>query len=112
MISAIFANVSCSDLEESAAWYATIFAREADVRPMDGLAEWHQDRTAGFQLHCDDEKAGHSAVTLIVDDIAAERARLSGAGLNPGPIEEADYTTIVRLNDPDGNLVVLAQPAG
>jgi hypothetical protein len=28
----------------------------------------------------------------------------------PGKVEEAAYTTICRVRDPDDNLVVLAQP--
>ncbi|PSJ19713.1 glyoxalase/bleomycin resistance/dioxygenase family protein, partial [Halomonas sp. ND22Bw] len=40
----------------------------------------------------------------------AERARLEGAGLSVTEIERADYTDIMRLRDPDGNLVVLAHP--
>lgn len=109
MIRSILANVACSDLEESLAWYERLFARPPDARPMTGLAEWHQGEASGFQLFHDEERAGHCAVTLIVAGIAGERTRLSKAGFHPGPIEEADYTTIFRLNDPDGNLVVLAE---
>jgi len=46
----------------------------------------------------------------LVEDIRAERDRLAEAGLVTGEIEAADYTSIMRLRDPDGNLVVLAQP--
>jgi hypothetical protein len=37
-----------------------------------------------------------------------ERKRLADAGLEPGPIEEARDFFILRLRDPDDNLVVLA----
>ena len=47
---------------------------------------------------------------MLVDDITGERERLMAAGIQANRIEAADYTTIMRLRDPDGNLVVLAQP--
>ncbi|ERM03566.1 hypothetical protein Q644_01035 [Brucella intermedia 229E] len=44
-------------------------------------------------------------------DVRAEHARLSFDGIRPpGNIEAADYMMILRLRDPDRNLVVLAQP--
>jgi hypothetical protein len=45
---------------------------------------------------------------LIVTGLANEHDRLLTAGLSPGPIEEATTTNLVRLRDPDDNLVVLA----
>ena len=42
--------------------------------------------------------------------LRAQASRLDGAGLNPGPVEPASAASLVRLSDPDGNLVVLAQP--
>lgn len=109
-VTAIFANLSCSDLEASARWYGQIFNREPDERPMPGLCEWHFGGSAGFQLFKDPEKAGKGTLTLIVDDVDVDRARLVALGLSVGEVEAADYTSIARMSDPDGNLVVLAQP--
>lgn len=111
-IQAIFANISCNNLETSTGWYQGLFDRSPDARPMPGLCEWHFGDTAGFQLYEDAAKAGHGTLTLIVADIEAERKRLAGAGFEVGDLEEADYTVITRLSDPDGNLVVLAHPKG
>lgn len=109
-IKAIFANVSCSDLAASRDWFEKLFGRAADVSPMPGLNEWNFGETAALQLFEDAKKAGSSTLTLIVDDLEAERRRIVAAGLSAGEIEGADYTSIARLSDPDGNLVVLAQP--
>lgn len=106
-ITNILANVSCSDLERSAEWYRTIFERDADQNPMDGLLEWHHG-VAGFQLFHGPDNAGHCTVTLLVDDVRLERERLSQFA--PGDIQQANYVTVFQLRDPDGNLVVLAQP--
>lgn len=109
-LTAIFAQLSCSRLEESIGWFTRLFGRDPDARPMAGLAEWHEGKSAGFQLFEATDHAGHGTLTLIVSDIAGDRARLAEAGLEPGPVEAADYTSICRMHDPDGNLVVLAQP--
>jgi hypothetical protein len=41
-----------------------------------------------------------------------ERQRLVEAALNPGPIEEADHFVLMRLRDPDQNLVLFASAKG
>lgn len=110
-LTAIYAQLSCADLDASRRWFAALFGREPDALPMTGLAEWHYDDCAGFQLFADAGHAGHGTLTLIVAGIRGEHRRLAAAGLAPGEIESADYTMIVRLRDPDGNLVVLAEPA-
>ena len=76
---------------------------------MEGLAEWHQNNQAGFQLFQDPKNAGHATMTLGVSDLDSERLRLAQFKLQPGPIEEADYVNIVRIRDPDQNLIVLAE---
>lgn len=109
-IEKVYAQLSCSDLEKSLVWFERLFGREPDARPMDGLAEWHHESTAGLQLFEDPSNAGGGTLTLIVSDLRNEHSRLAGAGLQPSAIEPADTTSLVRLRDPDGNLVVLAQP--
>jgi hypothetical protein len=107
-IETIFANVSCSDLSVSEPWYEKLFGRAADRHPMDGLAEWHFTDSAEVQLYEDKTKAGHSTLTVGVMPLGAERDRLAAAGIAVGEIEEAKDFFILRLADPDKNLVVLA----
>ena len=106
----IYAHISCSDLERSRAWFEKLFGRAPDGSPMKGLVEWHHGDSAGFQLFEQPEKAGGHTLTLGVTALRDEHARVSGSGLAPGPVESADKVSVVRLQDPDGNLVVLAQP--
>jgi hypothetical protein len=106
----IYAQLSCSDLSSSVAWFQRIFGRPPDARPMDGLAEWHHHDHAGFQLFEDRSSAGHGTLTLIVSGLADEHSRLTKCGLEPPDIEPADSVSLIRLHDPDQNLVVLAQP--
>jgi hypothetical protein len=108
-IEKVFAHISCSNLESSIPWFTRLFGRAPDESPMEGLAEWHQNNQAGFQLFQDPKNAGHATMTLGVSDLGSERSRLAQFKLQPGPIEEADYVNIVRIRDPDQNLIVLAE---
>jgi hypothetical protein len=107
-IATIFAQVSCSDLEASVAWYEKLFGKPPLRRPMAGLAEWQFTESAEVQLFEAKEHAGHSTLTLGVLPLQPERDRLVQAGLDPGPIEQAKDYFILRLRDPDQNLVVFA----
>jgi catechol 2,3-dioxygenase-like lactoylglutathione lyase family enzyme len=108
----VYGHLSCTDLERSRAWFETLFGRAPDAFPMAGLAEWHHRSDGGLQLFEDEINAGHNTLTLIVSGLGEEHDRLEQGGLHPGEIEPADTTSIVRLRDPDGNLVVLAEPRG
>ena len=107
-IETIFAQVSCSDLETSVKWYQKLFGAPPTRRPMAGLAEWQISESAEVQVYQSREHAGHSTLTLGVLPMEPERARLEAAGLAPEPVEQAKDFYLVRLRDPDGNLVVLA----
>lgn len=107
-ITSFLANVSCTSLDKSAPWYETLFGRKADHRPMPGLMEWYAGK-AGFQLFEEPDNAGSCTVTVAVDDVRQQYLRLNEAGFGSEPIQQANYTTIFQLRDPDGNRVVLAQ---
>ena len=49
-----------------------------------------------------------STLTLGVLPMEPERERLLNAGLSPGPIEETNGYFIMKIRDPDDNLVVFA----
>jgi hypothetical protein len=53
-------------------------------------------------------KRGHSVLTLGVLPLGPERKRLEEAGLEPGPMADAQDFFIMRMRDPDGNLIVFA----
>ena len=108
-IATVFAQVACSDLDVSMAWYGKLFGKPATRQPMPGLAEWHFTDSAEVQLFKQPENAGHSVLTLGVLPLEPERQRIVAAGLSPGPIEEVEHGVfILRMRDPDNNLVVFA----
>lgn len=110
MFQKLYAQLACRDLDQGIDWFRRLFGRDPDARPMAGLAEWHHRDNAGLQLFRDPANAGHGTLTVIVDDLSIERSRLSLQGLDPPDIEPADTVSLLRLRDPDDNLVVLAQP--
>ena len=107
-IETIFAHVSCSNLEASTQWYEKLFGKAPARRPMAGLVEWQFSDSAEVQLFEDKDKAGSSTLTIGVLPLEPERKRLADAGLKPGPVEDAKDFYIMRMRDPDDNLVVLA----
>ncbi len=107
-IATIFAQVSCSDIQTSVAWYEKLFGKPPLRRPMPGLAEWQFTESAEVQVFEAPQHAGHSTLTLGVLPLGPERKRLLDAGLAPGAIEEATGFFIMRISDPDGNLIVFA----
>ncbi len=109
-IDKIYAQLSCTDLSASVEWYEKLFGRAPNAQPMEGLVEWHHHDSAGLQLFENAKASGFGTITLIVDGLRDEHARLEKAGLAPGVIEPSTSTSLVRLHDLDGNLVVLAQP--
>jgi hypothetical protein len=110
-IETIFAHVNCSDFEVSVQWYEKLFERSPTRRPMPGLPEWQLTDSAEVQLYEEKMYAGSNTLTLGVLPLEPERERLEKAGLRPGPIEKADDSFIIRLRDPDDNLIVLASAA-
>jgi hypothetical protein len=75
-----------------------------------GLPELAEaSRTMTFvQLFEEKQHAGASTLTLGVLPMQPERTRLIAAGLDPGPIEKTHDFFIMRMRDPDGNLIVFA----
>lgn len=106
----IYAQLNCTDIERSAAWFERLFGRAPDASPMDGLKEWHHEAHAGFQLFANDADAGHGCLTLIVTGLEAERRRLVDAGLKIETVRSGDVASVFQLSDPDGNVVVFAEP--
>ena len=107
----IFAQLNCTDMDRSTLWFARPFGRPPDANPMAGLSEWHHADHAGFQLVKNEHDAGHGCMTLIVGDLASELERLHGVGIETGETSTGDIATIAQLRDPDGNLIVLAEPS-
>lgn len=105
----LFAVSPVQDLAAALDWYARLFARAADDRPIPDLAQWYLDGH-GFQVMRVPERAGRGMATLVVRDLEAERVRLAAAGIDTSDIVRGDFGAIAQLDDPEGNRITLAEP--
>lgn len=103
----LMGNQAVADLEAAERWYTTLFDRGPDARPMEGLLEWHLGEAHGLQVFRDPARAGGSGVVIRVADLDGAADALATAGLGHDGVEGATHQRILRLADPDGNVVVL-----
>lgn len=108
-ITQAFACLCVADLANAYDWYRRLFGTEADASPMPTLYEWHFGDGA-LQLVNDTSRAGNSSLTLVVDDLEDTRADIKARGLSVGSVLIGDFARFAQLNDPEGNLITLAQP--
>ncbi|MEF9873126.1 MULTISPECIES: VOC family protein [Micrococcaceae] len=110
MFTGMLSNCTVSNLARAEHWYARLFNRAPDQRPMDGLLEWHLAPGFGVQVFAEPDRAGYSTLVLEVADLDAQAARLLDAGIGHHGPQPGGGARIVQLQDPDGNRVVLASP--
>lgn len=105
----LFAVSPVQDLAAALDWYAKLFGRDADDRPIPDLAQWYLDGF-GFQVMREPKRAGNGMATLVVPDIEAERERLAAVGIEFGPAVRGPFGGVAQLEDPEGNRLTLAEP--
>ncbi|WP_413455946.1 VOC family protein [Glutamicibacter sp. FR1] len=110
MFTRMLGNCTVSDVSRAENWYARLFGRAPDARPMDRLIEWHLAPGIGVQVFADPERAGHSTVVLEVADLDAQAERLLESGIEHHGPQPGGGARILQLQDPNGNRVVLASP--
>jgi predicted enzyme related to lactoylglutathione lyase len=110
-ITHVLAVAPVRDIERSVAWYARLFGRPADLRPMPGLADWHLAVGGWLHVFQDPERAGASLVNFAVEDLDKETAALAERGLVLGPVQPGAGGTarFAAIDDPDGNRVTLIE---
>lgn len=106
----IYASLLVADIAAAEAWYAKLLGRAPDNRPMATLVQWELFDGAGLMLSTSEEIAGQGAGFFYVEDVAVERSRLRGLGIELGDDIPGDYSTLAQVRDPDGNLITLATP--
>jgi predicted enzyme related to lactoylglutathione lyase len=108
-IEIVYAAVSVADIEASIDWYAKVFGRPFDERPMKEAAEWKLG-AGGVQLVLDRERAGKSMVTIGVADIEALVAELGERGIQATATAPGEGPfRLAQLKDADGNQLTFAQ---
>lgn len=105
-------DVAVSDLDRAERFYAALIGRTCDLRPRPDQREWrlHPAPEVVLRLTANPAGAGHTAAAIGVRDVAAERTRLAlGWPDLPQVQTKPGVIALLRLADPDGNLVTLWQ---
>lgn len=106
----VVAVVPVDDHSRAVNWYAKLLGREADLVPMEEIAEWQLADNAWLQVGKDPERAGNTTVVIGVVDIQVQHSLCMKADVPLGEIVE--YPEVIRMAetlDPDGNKVVFVQ---
>jgi hypothetical protein len=84
-IQTIFAQFSCSNIQNSTRLVSKLFGQAPIRRPMPGLVEWQFTESAEVQLYEQRDNAGHSVLTIGVlpTGTGAETPGGSRAGTRP-----------------------------
>jgi predicted enzyme related to lactoylglutathione lyase len=106
----VFAGLVVSSRDQAADWYARLLGRPADMLPNDAEAAWQLSSSASLYLLADQSRAGRGVITLVVDDLDTERARIAALGILVGPVEQVGGAgRKCVITDPDGNSVSMVQ---
>lgn len=110
----VFAGMRVGDYPSARAWYERLLGRAPAMLPTDVEAVWQL--TDGGWLYIvaagGGDAAGGAVVTLLVDDLEACVAEISARGIGCDHREQVGGGTGRKATfvDPDGNIVVFAQP--
>ena len=109
-VSYAFACLMVRNRDQAADWYERFFGRPPTFLPNDKEAVWQVAQTASVYVLTDEDRAGHSVVTLVVNDLDAALAEIGARGITPGPVEEVPGAGRKSTTpDPDGNEVALVE---
>jgi catechol 2,3-dioxygenase-like lactoylglutathione lyase family enzyme len=99
----LFAGLRVRDFHAARAWYEQLLG-EPTFRPHPTEAVWTLAEDRSLYVVEDAAGAGHSVVTIFLDDLDAQAAEIAVRGLEPDELET--YSNGVRkmvYRDPDGN---------
>lgn len=114
-ITEFFAGVAVADFGAMVAWYERLFGKPPDFFPHDAEAVWRVTDHAWVYVVAVErsvaERAGGALLTILVDDLDDQVARLTERGILvraidviPGAARKAE------ISDPEGNRISFGQP--
>jgi len=101
---ALFAGIYVSDYQAATQWYARLTGAKPSFIPNDTEAVWELGEHRSIYICVRPEDAGHSGVTIFVDDLDERVAAIAERGIEPA--KQETYGNGVRkvvYHDPDGN---------
>jgi len=100
----LFAGISVSDYAAALAWYERLLGAPPAFFPNDVEAVWELAEHQYLYIEHRPEHAGHSMITLFVDDFDTRIAQITERGLEPALQETYDNgVRKTTYRDPDGN---------
>jgi len=109
-IQGIYAALATADIDKAETFYARLFERAPDDRPMKGLIQWRDVAGANIQIFQDADNAGSGRLTIVVPKMEDTRGALEQMGVTLTGESQGDYGKIAQIADPDGNRITLAEP--
>ena len=109
-INSVIAVLPVDDQDAAVEWYRKLLGRDADIVPVEGVAEWQLAGNAWIQVTTDSERAGSATVIIGVNDIDSQCKFCTAANVPHGEIIE--YPKIIKMIevfDPDGNKIAFVQ---
>ncbi|WP_367850115.1 VOC family protein [Rhodoferax sp. WC2427] len=103
------ASVAVKDMARAVPWYASLFGRPPDARPMPEVAEWKFEHGGWLQVYLGPERAGSGSVTLAVSSIDEQLAALANCGVAAGSRATGPLVKTLMISDPDGNHIAFAE---
>ena len=104
MLLALFAGVYVTDYEAATRWYVRLLGGEPSFFPNDIEAVWELADQRSIYVRVQPEDAGHSVVTVFVEDLDERVAGIAARGIEPSKRETYDNgVRKVTYRDPDGN---------
>ena len=76
---------------------------------MDELVEWQFPDGGWLQLFEDQNRAGHTAITLVETDFQKRLEELNRLKIQILSVTQGENVKVCIIHDPDGNQIVFAQ---
>jgi catechol 2,3-dioxygenase-like lactoylglutathione lyase family enzyme len=107
----LFAGIPVSDYERALDWYERLLGSPASFRPHETESVWTLGEHQHVYVVLDPDRAGHSLVTLFLEDLEAFVDAAGERAITPATRETYDNgVRKVTYRDPDGNEVGLGGP--
>lgn len=109
-INSVISVLPVENFDEVLNWYQRLIGREADVIPMEGVAEWSILDNAWIQVATDPENSGRATVIIGVNEVEEQRKALWDADISVSEtIEYPGIVKMIEVLDPDGNMISFVQ---
>ncbi len=107
----LFAGVAVSDLPRAVGWFDRLLGEVETFEPNDTERVWTLADHRHVYVELKPEHAGHSMVTLFVEDLDSFVDAAAARGLDPDERETYDNGVRKALyRDPDGNEIGVGGP--